>query len=148
MRATRPVLTAGLAAGTLDLIAAIVTSAYYGRSPSWLLKLIASGFFGSAAFDGGASTAALGVVFHFVIATGAAAVYYAASRRWPVLTTRPLACGAAFGIAVWVFMNLVVLPFSAYPFPSSFRAVGVIRGLLIHIFCVGLPIALVVRRVR
>lgn len=148
MKVARPVLAAGLAAGTLDLIAAIASSAYYGRSPSWLLKLIASGAFGEAAFDRGAGTAALGAVFHFVIATGAAAVYYAASRRWPVLTTRPLAAGAVFGIAVFWFMQLIVLPLSAYPFPTSFRAVGVIRGLLIHVFCVGLPIALVVRRVR
>jgi hypothetical protein len=45
-----------------------------------------------------------------------------------------------YGVAVWFFMNLVVLPLSATP-PKSFPAPGWPFILIAHIFCVGLPIA-------
>jgi hypothetical protein len=50
-----------------------------------------------------------------------------------------------YGVVVYLFMNFVVLPLSAVtrrPVPLS----GRIIGMLIIIFCVGLPIAIVVRR--
>jgi hypothetical protein len=53
--------------------------------------------------------------------------------------------GVFYGVAVYFFMNRVVVPLSGaikYPFSSQLLVVGVV----IHIFCVGLPIALVVRR--
>ena len=50
-----------------------------------------------------------------------------------------------YGVAVYFFMNRVVVPLSGaikYPFSLQLLVIGVV----IHIFCVGLPIALVVRR--
>lgn len=72
------------------------------------------------------------------------AVYYAASRRLPVLIRRPLLCGAVYGILVYLFMNLVVLPLSAAN-RGTFVTPVVLNGLLIHIFGVGLPNALFAR---
>jgi len=49
------------------------------------------------------------------------------------------------GVAVYFFMNRIVLPLSAVakrPFSLKLMIVGVV----IHIFCVGLPISLSVRR--
>ena len=82
---------------------------------------------------------------HFFIATSAAAVYFAASRRLPILIERAVVSGALYGVVVYFFMQLVVIPLSAIgPRPFSLRAT--IIGIVIHIFCVGLPIALIVRR--
>jgi hypothetical protein len=44
-------------------------------------------------------------------------------------------------------MYMVVLPLSAYHFKFFNQpATAILTGVLIHLFCVGLPIALVVRR--
>jgi uncharacterized membrane protein YagU involved in acid resistance len=53
--------------------------------------------------------------------------------------------GALYGVAVYFFMNRIVVPLSAAakrPFSMNLMIVG----LVIHIFCVGLPISLSVRR--
>jgi hypothetical protein len=140
------VLAGGLAAGVLDILAAFAVYGLRGVSPLRILQSIASGLLGARAFEGGYATAALGLALHFVIASGAAAVYYAASRFLPSLVRWPLAWGAAYGVAVYLFMNFVVLPLSAVaqrPFVITTTAVAI---LIVHIVCVGIPIALAVRR--
>jgi hypothetical protein len=52
--------------------------------------------------------------------------------------------GPLYGVAVWLFMNLVVLPLSANP-PKTFPAGNWLPVFVAHLVCVGLPIALVVR---
>jgi hypothetical protein len=42
-------------------------------------------------------------------------------------------------------MNFVVLPLSAFPYKIPYTFGTVVTGVLILIFCVGLPIAFVVR---
>jgi len=140
-----PILTGGLIAGTLDIAAAIVIHAFRGVRPVRILQSVASGLLGPAAFTGGAATAALGLALHFLIATTAAAVYYLASRRLSGLVRQATLWGALYGVAVYLFMNFVVLPLSAMrkqPFSLEMAAIMV----AIHIVCVGLPIALAVRR--
>jgi uncharacterized membrane protein YagU involved in acid resistance len=108
-------------------------------------QTIASGILGAQSFRGGARTAALGVVLHFVIALGAATVYYLASRKLEILVSRAVACGLIFGALVYLFMHFVVLPLSAAPaghLPFVYQALELVE----HWFCVGLPIALSVRR--
>jgi Na+/alanine symporter len=97
----------GLIAGTLDLLQACIL---FG----WRIPLaIAGGLLGRQAFHGGVGTYVLGVLLHFFIASSAAAVYYAASRRLDFLIEHPLVCGLFFGAAVQEVMNLIVLPLSA-----------------------------------
>jgi hypothetical protein len=138
-------VAAGLAAGALDILAAFATSA---AKPAVVLKAIASGLLGRGAFRGGPGIAALGLGLHFMIALGWAAVYWLASRRVPFFRERPLVAGPAYGVFVYWFMQLVVLPLSAAPkFSPGPRTVGSsAKGMLIHIFCVGLPIALLIAR--
>ena len=80
-----------------------------------------------------------------MIALGAAAVFYAASRKLCWLTAQPWVSGPLFGVAVWLFMNLVVLPLSANP-PRVFPGADWPVILAAHLVCVGLPIAMIVRR--
>jgi hypothetical protein len=145
-KAYRAIFWGGLIAGTLDISAAFVNSGLRGVSPTRVLQAIASGLLGKDAFNGGFATAALGLVLHFFIATTATAIYYAASRKLKVLVEQPIVCGLAYGIPVYFVMNLVVLPLSAVPFTISHTPGHVATAALILMFCVGLPIALVVRR--
>jgi len=144
--ALRAILFGGLAAGVLDISAAFINYGLKGVSPVRILQSVASGLLGRASFSAGFKSAALGLVCHFVIALGAATVYYAASRFLPWLTSQAVICGMLYGVAVYFFMNLVVLPLSAFPNKITFPLGALITGLLIHMFCVGLPIVLAVRR--
>jgi len=138
-------LWAGFACGVLDLTAALVVYGFFGLKPMRLLQGIASGLVGPKAFSGGLATAVLGVLCHFLIAFGAATVFLMASRVFGFLVEHAVLSGILYGVAVYFFMNRIVLPLSAAakrPFALQMMLVGVV----IHIFCVGLPIALSVRR--
>ena len=140
------VLVGGLIAGVLDITYACVYSSFYGRSPLWVLQSVASGLLGAKAFDGGIPTGALGLLLHFFIAVSAAGVYAAAAWRFPILREKAVASGAVFGVLFYLFMNFVVLPLSAFPLKISYRPPVLARGFLVHIFLIGIPIALAVRR--
>jgi hypothetical protein len=144
-RAVSATLTAGLIAGILDITAAFLVYGQYGAQPERILQGIASGILGPGAYNGGSKAAVLGLALHFVIALGAAAVFYGASRKLKSLTRHAVISGFLFGIAVYFFMQYVVLPLSAYhkgPFSLSLMLIGIV----IHMFCVGLPISLTIRR--
>jgi len=142
----RAILWGGLIAGALDILAAFIQAGLRGRSPVRILYAIASGLLGADAFEGGAPIAALGALLHFVIAFGAATVYVVVSRKLRVLVERPVLCGLLYGIAVYLFMNFIVLPLSAIPFELSYTPAALATGMFIIMFCVGLPIALIARR--
>ena len=140
------ILVGGLSAGVLDFIGACVLNAPRGVTPVRIAQSVASGLVGARAFQGGYGTATIGIALHFLIALTAAAVYVTASRRLPLLTNSPIVSGAIYGIAVYWFMQLIVLPLSAVPFKVSFTLQSVVIGLVVHILCVGLPIAMAARR--
>ena len=144
MRHLDAIALGGFLAGTLDILAAFAMS-WPRVAPARVLQSIASGLLGRSAFQGGARTAAVGLLLHFVIATGAAAAYYVASRQWTLLRSRPIACGQAYGVVVYLVMNLVVLPLSqiGVRMPAWQSAALLI---VIHMVCVGLPIALATAR--
>ena len=136
------IFVGGLVVGVLDLIYAIVV--YSPHQPILIPQTIASGILGLTSYDGGMQTAVLGTFLHFVIALGAATVYYLASRKLPFLLTRAVLCGLVYGAFVYFFMHIVVLPLSATPkghMPLLYRVAEFVE----HWFCVGLPISLSVR---
>jgi hypothetical protein len=135
----------GFACGVLDITAALVVYGFFGLKPMRLLQGIASGLLGSKAFEGSLATALLGLVCHFVIAFGAAAVFVVASRAYPFLVQHAVVSGVLYGVAVYFFMNRVVLPLSAAAH-RAFSLKLMIVGVVIHIFCVGLPISLMARK--
>ncbi len=141
----RAILWGGLLCGALDITAAFVIYGAMGLPPMRLLQGIASGLLGPRAFAGGVSAALLGFFLEFVIATGAAAVYVFASRWMPFLIRRPWLAGPLYGIAVYWFMQLVVLPLSRYAHRRFSLEITLI-GIAIHMVCVGLPIALAAHR--
>jgi phage shock protein PspC (stress-responsive transcriptional regulator) len=141
----KAIAIAGLTCGALDISAALVVYGLMGSKPLRLLQGIAGGILGPRTYSGGTSTALLGLALHFVIAFGAAAVFFLASRFVPLLLNHAVVSGVLYGIAVYFFMNRVVVQLSAatkFPFSVKMMLIGVI----IHIFCVGIPISLSIRR--
>jgi uncharacterized membrane protein YagU involved in acid resistance len=145
-RAAVAVLVGGFIGGALDITYAIVFSAFRGVPAQRILQSVASGLLGAAAYAGGVPIAVLGLVLHFCIAFVAAALFYLASRRQHFLTRHAIVAGALFGIGVYVVMNYVVLPLSAFPGKVTFQPLLTITGLLVHMFGFGVPIALATRR--
>jgi hypothetical protein len=144
-RLLRPTLFATLVAGTLDIVAAIGLTLYYGRrGVGDMLRYVASGLF-PAATGWGPGGAALGLATHFVLMLAMAALFVLAASRSPRLWRRPLLWGLLYGLATYVVMNLVVVPLR-WPeaFPPSTR--GIVTQLFCHIVLVGLPIALIAAR--
>ena len=134
--------------GLLDIIYALVLwGVILGDNPTGVLQSIASGLLGSSAFEGGISTALLGLALHFLIAFLMALAYVLAATRMPLLTSRPWLMGAAYGVVLYAVMNFVVVPLSAIGFrPPSFW--GSVRALLPHVIFVGPAIALFAARAR
>ncbi|MGH8049986.1 MAG: hypothetical protein ACREPB_04930 [Arenimonas sp.] len=133
----------GMMAGTLDIIYAFVKT---GLPPLRVLQSVASGLLGSDAFQGGTSTAALGLFCHMAISIGAAAVFFMISRQFSLLIRKPLFSGAVFGICVYLFMNFIVLPLSAVPFKMVHDASSFLYGFASHAILFGIPIAYCIRR--
>jgi len=136
------VLVGGLVGGALDILFAISFAAYNGIPAMRLLQSVASGLLGRDAYSGGTPTAALGLTLHFAMAIAFAAGFVLASRRLPLLVRRPYLFGGLFGVGVFLFMRFVVLPWSAFPHPVSFKPLATTLDLLSHVFLFGIPIAL------
>lgn len=145
--AVRAIATGAVIAAILDAIFAVIAYVFVLRAFSVIgvLQYIASGLLGMASFSGGLLTAGLGVTVHFFLAFAFAALYYLASRRYSVLRVQAVPFGIAYGAAIWLFMDLIVLPLTGTP-KSPFNGALFAGFLFDHALFVGLPIALCVRR--
>jgi hypothetical protein len=146
----KPILVGGLIAGALDITYACVFFGIRNHvTPIRILQSVARGALGQQAFQGGLKTAALGLFFHFLIALTAATVYVIASRALRFMITHAVICGILYGLCVYLFMYGLVMRFSAIhstTLPWVYPWKVLIPNLLIHMFGIGLPIALVARR--
>jgi hypothetical protein len=146
MNRTRAVLYGGLTVAVLDIVDAFVFFGIRsGTTPARILKGIAGGLLGKAASAGGAGSVVLGAACHLFIATTIVLVYTLASARMTVLARRPFVFGPAYGVAVYLVMNRVVIPLSAIGAAPKIVLPVVLNGLFAHIFCVGIPAALFAR---
>lgn len=141
----KAIILSGIIAGTLDILYAIIFYAFRVVSALRILQSIASGLLGSASYTGGLLTASLGLVLHFSIAIAAASIFYVASRRFGWLLQHAVISGIVFGLCVYVVMNFIVVPLSAFPHRPAFSPLVLVAGLLVHIFLVGIPIAICIR---
>jgi hypothetical protein len=143
----RAIVYATLIAGALDATDGVVFFGLHGLNPIQVLQYIASGLLGAQSFHGGLATAGLGVLVHFFIALVVTSVYLLASRRIPALRTRWVIFGLLYGAAVWVVMNLMVLPHSAVA-PGPISTAALLNGVIGHALFVGLPIAFFANKVE
>jgi hypothetical protein len=139
-------LTAGLIVGTLDIIAACI-SAYLlsGVGPARVLRFVASGALGEDAFSGGAGTAALGLLFHFVIAISWTVAFFLLRPKIQFLANHEIAAGLGYGLLIWLVMTFVVVPLSRVP-PRPFNLTAQAPQIVIHMVIIGLTISLLAKR--
>ncbi|MEA3013751.1 MAG: hypothetical protein QOD42_2296 [Sphingomonadales bacterium] len=141
----KPIAIATLVAGTLDILAAVGLTLFYGRrTVAEMLRGVAAGPFPDAP-NWGTAGAAAGLAVHFVLMAAMAAIFMLAASRWRRLWERPFLSGLLYGLVTYVAMNLIVVPLrwpAAFP-PSP---LSVATQLFCHIILVGIPIALIARR--
>lgn len=143
-RAAATILGGGLLAGVLDGLDAVIYYGLKGGVPPWrIFQYIASGLFGFQwAVQAGWFAVLFGILLHFIIAVGAASVYYLVAIKLPLLIKRPILSGTIFGLGVLLFMYHVVIPLSAVPrIPHPILSWNFLDEVFAHIFLVGLPIA-------
>jgi len=110
------ILCGGGAGAVLFMLYLAIYSGVRGVPAFRTFQAVASGVLGAKAFEGGAWSAALGLLLHLLLVLAMAAAFYGAGallrplRRWPLLW------GPLYGFALYVLMVRVVLPHSAYPF--------------------------------
>jgi hypothetical protein len=130
-----PILVGGFVAGVLDMTSAYISFGHF------MPLGIAGGLIGAAARHPTAGPYILGLFLHYFIAISAAAVYCIASRRLYFLRDHFFVCGMFYGIGVFLVMQLVVLPLSAYHAMGPYQYRGLVEGILAHMFLIGLPIS-------
>ena len=147
-RPLRAILTGGLIAGACDITYACIVWGFRGVSPIRIGQSISAGLMGrDAAVAGGLTTGLLGLLLHFLMTIVMAAVYFGVATRLPLLVRRAVVCGIAYGLGIFIVMNFVVLPLSAIGTRGARGAPAlIIMEILVHMFLVGLPIALFTRR--
>jgi len=139
------ILAGGAIAGSLDLAFAFTYAGMHGASPLRVLQFIASGLLGKDSFGFGWWSGMLGAVCHYTILTVATSLYLVASRRFSALAQHAFICGPLYGVTIYMVMNFIIVPLSAVH-TGGHTLEGVIFDMGSHLFFVGLPIALLVRR--
>ena len=109
-------------------------------------QYIASGALGMAAFEGGNTTALLGVLFHLLISLVVAGVFILSANRSPLLRRYAIPGALLYGLGVYIVMNMVVTPLSAAPPLPAPALPWLFEGLIEHSLTIGLPLGLIVRR--
>ncbi|HEY6241147.1 MAG TPA: hypothetical protein VIW78_09935 [Burkholderiales bacterium] len=85
----------------------------------------------------------LGIVLHFAVAIGWALGYVYLVRSQPQLLSRPWISGAAYGLVVYVFMEIILITAGLYHrvAPGLFAT-----QLVAHIVFYGIPVAVIAAR--
>jgi uncharacterized membrane protein YagU involved in acid resistance len=140
-------LAGGVIAGTLDITYACAFWALKADVPAQrIFQSVAKGILGAATYQGGAASAALGLFLHYFIATSMCITYYLVAQRWTALRDHPLPLGAAYGLLLYGIMNYIVVPLSAARGGGSGGALWIALSIAVHMFLIGIPIALFASR--
>jgi len=138
-------LIAGLTAGIVIQLFLIAMQLAWGTPADKLsanFAFIAAVLLGPGAFTNPAAVP-IGIVLHFCVAVGWAVGYVYLVRSQPQLLARPWISGAAYGLVVYVFMEIILITAGQYhrvP-PGVF-----FTQLVAHVVFYGIPVALIASR--
>ena len=139
-------LRAGLIVGTFDITAACIQFfVRTGKNPLIVMKYVASGAFGKEALTGGSGMIVAGLLFHYLIATCWACLFFWLYARVPALSISRLVSGVLYGIFISLIMQGVVVPHSRLN-QSPFNLPGSLIAALIIVACIGIPLAYLASR--
>lgn len=139
------ILTVTLIAGTLDGAAAVIFLAKFKFAATF--KYIASAVLGNEAFAGGPEMVLVGILFHYFIAFSFTLFYAFCVTKVKFLSANKVVSGILYGLFVWVVMNLIVVPSTRIP-QAGFDPQRALLNAVILVFCIGLPISLLISRER
>jgi hypothetical protein len=140
------ILLAGVISGSLDLTFAFTFHGLRsGTGPIRILQSIASGWLGTDAFKDGIAAAVLGFFSHYGILIVASALYLIAMLRLRWMTAHAYVYGIAYGVAIYLVMNFVVLPLSNAPHFKP-TVLGTACDFSMHVLVIGPAIALSLKR--
>lgn len=138
--AARAIFIGGSLAGAFDITYAMLRWSWH------VPRVVAGGLLGPEALRSESLAIwFLGLILHFSITNIDAAIYYAASRKLEFLKQHAVICGLFFGIAMYLVMNLIVVPLSALHNARDLSLAALREGLVVHMI-LGLVIALSVKR--
>ena len=137
------ILITGLIAGTIDILAAIFILA--GGNAIGVFKYVASGAFGKVALDGGNEMVAWGALFHYIIAMSWTALYFLIYPKLPFLKWNKWFNALVYGAVIQTLMSFVILPLTNVA-QRPFNAFGFLENMVILMFSIGLPVALLADR--
>jgi hypothetical protein len=130
-----------LVAGTMDITGACI-HAYIAAKlmPAFILRYVASGFFGNAAFTGSTIMMFWGLFFHFIIAFACTACFFLLYPHLKWLHGKWLLNTFLIAIVAWAVTNLLIKPMSNVS-PSVFNLSKALIACMVLVVCIGLPIA-------
>jgi hypothetical protein len=133
--------------GTLDIADALLFYGLRGTPPQLLLQVIASGLIGPSALHLGLPGALLGLAIHYSATCAWATLFTLVSLRFPALNARPALSGTLFALLIYVVRNFVVLPHTRTVGHRVFTLPVTANAIAVLIFCMGLPLAILSRRI-
>ncbi|MDH7464596.1 hypothetical protein QEG73_25080 [Chitinophagaceae bacterium 26-R-25] len=137
---------AGLLVGALDILAAIVNfKIATGKDPVLIFQYIASAVFGKDAYSGSSLMPILGLIFHFIIAYIFTVIFFVIFPKMKLFKYNAVLIGIAYGILIWIAMNVIVVPLSKIG-KFSFKPSGVLLQASILIVMIGIPLSLICKR--
>jgi|SRR3954454_20133392 hypothetical protein len=138
--AARAILIGGSLAGLFDITYAMLRWSWH------VPRVVAGGLLGPQALQSESLAVwSFGLLLHFAITNIDAAIYYSASRKLTFLKQHAVVCGMFYGIAMYLVMNLIVVPLSALHRAADIPVSALREGLVVHMV-LGLVIALSVKR--
>ena len=144
-------LTAGLIAGSLDIVAACIQAYLKNDTPPMqVLRGVASGAFDPKTFSSPALLALCGLLIHFFIAISFTFFFFFLAKQIPTLVKYPVPIGILYGVFVWATMRFIILPYISRLNPKPIVGQEAIKNAAIAagiiVICVGLPVALLARK--
>jgi len=144
-------LTAGLIAGSLDIVAACIQAYLKNDTPPMqVLRGVASGAFDPKTFSSPALLALCGLLIHFFIAISFTFFFFFLAKQIPTLVKYPVPIGILYGVFVWATMRFIILPYISRLNPKPIVGQEAIKNAAIAagiiVVCVGIPVALFARK--
>lgn len=140
------ILLMGLLVGSLDISAAFVD--YYlatGSGPETILRFIASGVFGMAAFSTDGSMVLWGLAFHFIIAYSFTIFFYWLYPKIKLMSSQIILTSIFYGLFIWLVMTWIVLPLSYTP-KQEFNFEKAVKAIIILICMIGFPLSFLMKK--
>ena len=145
MKAT--IVKATLICGTLDILYAIIMAITGGGSALNVLHSVASGPFGASVKSWGWAGGLLGLGVHFTIMLVMVSFFVMLIKYvHSVASMNTVLLGAIYGAVLYLVMYWIVLTLR---WPSVFPQTDpllIIKALIPHIFLVGIPMSIIVKR--